>query len=146
MENLDAGRIVGIINPTGGSYSEERALVSFSDSGTVPTEDAALVRGLRSDDQGALGELMERHWKPLVGFAHRVLSGVGDPESLVQTSFVRLWNRRRELSPEGSLRSLLYTIVRNACLDELRRDRRREKAHDAADAPASPRTPYEDTL
>lgn len=87
---------------------------------------------------------MARFWGPLVGFAHRFLAGSGDAEGVVQTAFVRLWGRRRTLSESGSVRSLLYTIVRNACLDELRKHRRREKAHEGADLPPSPRTPYED--
>lgn len=144
MRNLDAGRVVGIINPSDDHTSDGRSSLSSSDSGSAPSADAALVRGLRADDPKALRELMTRHWEPLVGYAHRVLAGSGDPEGMVQTAFVRLWSRRRGMEEDGSLRSLLYTIVRNACLDELRRSRRREAAQEGADAPPSPRTPYED--
>jgi RNA polymerase sigma-70 factor (ECF subfamily) len=63
---------------------------------------------------------------------------------MVQTSFVRLWSRRKGLEEAGSLRSLLYTIVRNSCLDELRSRNRRQKAQEGAIPPPSPRTPYED--
>lgn len=114
------------------------------DKGTPSFPDAALVQRLRADDSDALRALMGSHWEPLVGFAHRILAGAGDPEDMVQTAFVRLWTRRRELSETGSLKSLLYTIVRNACLDELRKDRRREKARKGADPQRPPRTPYED--
>jgi len=115
-----------------------------SDPGSTMTEDAVLVRGLRSSDQDALRTLMATHWEPLVGFASRFLSGSGDAEDTVQTAFVRLWDRRFELSEEGSLRSLLYTIVRNASLDQLRKDKRRKKAQKAASPPSPLRTPYED--
>jgi len=106
--------------------------------------DMALVRGLRADDPEALKKLMDAYWSPLVGFANRILSGAGDPEDMVQTAFVRFWSRRHSLDEEGSLRSLLYTIVRNASLDELRKRTRREDAHRSATPPASPRSPYED--
>jgi len=114
------------------------------DTGSAETADAAFVRGLRSDDPDILRTLMGLYWDPLVGFAHRILAGSVDPEDMVQTAFVRLWTRRTELAETGSLKSLLYTIVRNACLDELRRRGRRDKAHEDAAPPASPRTPYED--
>jgi len=115
------------------------------ETGQAVTPNTALVRGLRSDDPDALRHLMDAYWAPLVGFAHRILAGSGDAEDMVQTAFVRLWSGRRDLSESGSLRSLLYTIVRNACLDELRKRNRREKAQEGAIPPPSPRTPYEET-
>ncbi len=114
------------------------------ETGPAVTPDAALVRRLRSDDPDALRQLMDTYWEPLVAFAHRILLGTGDAEGTVQTAFVRLWSRRRKLEPAGSLRSFLYTIVRNACLDELRKRDRREKAQEGAVPPPAPRTPYED--
>ena len=106
--------------------------------------DGSLVRGLRSDKPEALRKLMDVYWAPLVGFAHRILSGSGDPEDVVQTAFVRLWSRRYELKEDGSLRALLYTIVRNAALDDLRKRTRRDEALRSAAPPPSPKTPYED--
>jgi RNA polymerase sigma-70 factor (ECF subfamily) len=109
-----------------------------------PSPDAALIRGLKADDTQALQELMQSYWSPLVAFAQRTLSGSGDPEDVVQLAFVRLWSRRAGLKEEGSIKALLYTIVRNACLDELRKKTRRDNAEEGARPPAAPRTPYED--
>ncbi len=113
-------------------------------SGPRDPAHAALVRRLRADDQDALRQLMDNYWEPLVGFAHRILSGSGDPEDTVQTAFVRLWSRRYELDEAGSLKAFLYTIVRNASLDELRKRARRDEAQKSAPPPLSPKTPYED--
>lgn len=110
---------------------------------SVNTSDPSIVRRLREDDPDALRYLMKSYWERLVAFAYRILGGVGDPEDTVQTAYIRLWNRRSELAEDGSLRSLLYTIVRNACFDELRTRQRRDRAQDSADTPATPRTPYE---
>ena len=115
-----------------------------SQAGPGNTTDIGLVRKLRANDQHALRFLMDSYWEPLVGFAHRVLSGSGDPEDTVQTAFVRLWSRRYELDETGSLKALLYTIVRNASLDELRKKARRDEAQKRAPPPSSPKTPYED--
>ena len=143
MSNLDETEVVGVISlfedaPLGG-----RKPMAPPETGPAVTPDAALVRGLRSDDPDALRRLMDAFWAPLVGFAHRILAGAGDPEDMVQTAFVRLWSRRRDLEQAGSTRSLLYTIVKNVCLDELRKRDRREKAQEGAVPPPSPRTPYE---
>lgn len=108
------------------------------------TDDAALVRGLKAGDSRILGKLMSTHWVALVAFAHRFLGGTAEAEDVVQTAFVRLWARRSALAESGSIRSLLYTIVRNACLDEIRKDRRRKRTHSGTPSPPPPRTPYED--
>jgi RNA polymerase sigma-70 factor (ECF subfamily) len=63
---------------------------------------------------------------------------------MAQEAFLRVWSRRSGLKEDGSLRSFLYTIVRNLCLDELRRQDRRTRAQREGPPPASPRTPYED--
>jgi RNA polymerase sigma-70 factor (ECF subfamily) len=144
MKNLDEPKVVGVINLSVDPPQGGRRPVVPPESGSISTTDSTLVRALRADDPKVLKQLMDTHWAPLVGFAHRMLSGGGDPEDVVQTAFVRLWSRRRQLDEAGSLKSLLYTIVRNGCLDEIRKRTRREDAHRGAIPPSSPKTPYED--
>lgn len=110
----------------------------------VGPTDAAIVRRLKSGDDNTLRELMDRYWAPLVAFAQRTLGGLSDPEDIAQNAFVRLWTRRETLQETGSLKSLLYTIVRNLALDDIRSGSRREQAQKAAPPSPSPRTPYED--
>ncbi len=144
MSNLDDPKVVGAIGSSVDAPLGGKKPMVPPQTGPVMRADAALVRRLRSDDADALRHLMDAYWAPLVGFAHRILAGSGDPEDTVQNAFVRLWARRRRLEQAGSLRSLLYTIVRNSCLDELRKRDRRKKAQEGALPPPSPRTPYED--
>ena len=118
--------------------------MTASETGLVDTDDAVLVRKLRSGDPDTLRELMDRYWAPLVAFAQRTTGGVADPEDLAQNAFVRLWAKREGLRETGSLRSLLYTIVRNLALDELRSRARQDKARSAVPQGHTPRTPYED--
>jgi RNA polymerase sigma-70 factor (ECF subfamily) len=63
---------------------------------------------------------------------------------MVQMAFARVWARRKSLDESGSLRSLLYTMVRNASLDELRKQRRQESVRPEDLLPPPPKTPYED--
>lgn len=106
--------------------------------------DQEWIQGLRDDDPRSLRSLMSSFWAPLVGFAGRILSGTSDPQDVVQGAFVRLWARRRDLREDGSLRAFLYTMVRNACLDELRRSNRRNRAEAESLPSSSPPTPYQD--
>jgi RNA polymerase sigma-70 factor (family 1) len=114
-------------------------------SATVdPGSDSALIRRLRSDDPTALQNLLDRYWGRLVGFAQRIVGEAGDPEGQVQEALARLWARRHLLDDEGSLKALLYTTVRNLCLDELRRRARRNRLDRKALSPTPVRTPWED--
>jgi RNA polymerase sigma-70 factor (ECF subfamily) len=144
MKNLDEEKAVRVISLFNDPHSGGRRRMAPPEPASTPNSDAAAVRGLRSDDQETLRRLMDAHWANLVAFGQRILGGVGDPEDVAQTAFVRLWARRHRLDECGSLKALLYTIVRNASLDELRKRRRQDAAQEAARAPERPRTPYED--
>jgi len=106
--------------------------------------DSDLLRSLRDGDPNALGRLLDLLWAPLVRYATRILSDDVEAQDVVQEALVRLWARRDRLREDGSLKALLYTTVRNACLDELRTARRRKGLRATEHQPPAPRTPYED--
>lgn len=103
--------------------------------------DEELITGIHSGDVRTLEQLMAMYWTPLTQYAGRVLQGVADPQDVVQETFIRLWTHRERWGSDGSVRSLLYTVTRNAALDELRRHARAVKAAQAADPPAPSRPP-----
>jgi len=41
-------------------------------------------------------------------------------EDIVQNAYVRLWEKRATIKPDRSVESLLFTIVRNQCLNHIR--------------------------
>ncbi|MEJ2186763.1 MAG: sigma-70 family RNA polymerase sigma factor [Gemmatimonadota bacterium] len=100
--------------------------------------DRELIVGIRSGDTQALQRLITTYWDALVQYAGRVMGGSGDPQDVVQEAFIRLWTRRERWTDEGSVRSLLYTVTRNAALDERRRQARSERVALAADPPHLP--------
>jgi RNA polymerase sigma-70 factor (family 1) len=105
--------------------------------------DEEVVRGLRDGDSATLDRLVAEYWRRLVRYADGILVGDGSAEDVVQETFFRLWTRREELKPEGSLRALLYTLTKNAAIDERRRGARRAVKAAAAGDPAAPTNPLE---
>jgi RNA polymerase sigma-70 factor (ECF subfamily) len=105
---------------------------AMTDRGAGPDQSAfpeeALVRGLRAGDEGVLQRLLDAHWEGVVRYAGGILADSAGGQDVAQEAFVRLWERREAWSVEGSIRGLLYTIARNAALDELRRRGRRAEA------------------
>lgn len=105
--------------------------------------DRELIEGIRIGDSAVLEKLMDAYWIPLVQSAGRILDGCGDPQDVVQEAFIRLWTHRERWNAEGSVRSLLYTVTRNAALDERRRSARGERLSRAVDPPSAAPAPSE---
>jgi RNA polymerase sigma-70 factor (ECF subfamily) len=113
------------------------------DTGThVPLpSDPELIRRLRAGDESALELLVTAYWQRLLRFVEAILHQEGAGEDVVQEAFIRLWMRRTELRLEGSFRAFLYTLTRNAAIDELRRSGRRKALSTRADPPVAPPSP-----
>jgi RNA polymerase sigma-70 factor (ECF subfamily) len=112
---------------------------------TLPT-DRELIEGIRSGDSEVLERLMGAFWSPLVRYAGRIVGEGSDPQDVVQEAFIRLWARRERWNAEGSVRSLLYTVTRNAALDERRRRARGARVARAAAPPPPPPAPSEEAV
>jgi RNA polymerase sigma-70 factor (ECF subfamily) len=80
---------------------------------------------------------LERHRVELTGYCYRMLGSGFEAEDAVQETLVRAWRSfDRFDSDKSALRSWLYTIATNVCLDMLRSAQRRARAMDLH--PASP--------
>lgn len=82
--------------------------------------DGALMERVRSDDEGALDVIIQRHWGPLVSYATGMVRTADAAEDIVQETFVRLWTRRKRWAPGGSLRAYLYRTAHNLMLGQVR--------------------------
>lgn len=84
-------------------------------------------------DQRAFDDLFRAFYPALVRFAIRYVSNQTTAKDVVQESFVKLWQTRGRIDPSRSLKSYLYTMVRNRALNEVRDrsgiDVNQEKAH-----------------
>lgn len=86
------------------------------------TEDAlqALIQGREE----GLHFFFENYYSYLNFFAQKLLHDPLLAEEMVSDAFIKLWEKRQELSMEGSIKSLLSTIVRNNCITQLRKAKR----------------------
>jgi len=61
------------------------------------------------------------HKDQMYRLALRILRNKEDAKDIVQDSLVKLWNKREVLGNIKSLKSFALTIVRNACIDLIRK-------------------------
>src|ERR671931_42822 len=90
-----------------------------------PLPDDALVAAATAGDEAAFGTLAERHRRELHVHCYRMLGSFEEAEDLVQETFLRAWRSREAFAGGPFFRAWLYRIATNACLDAIRRRKRR---------------------
>lgn len=85
---------------------------------TTPTSDPALERDL------------EAHRRELTGYCYRMLGSGFEAEDAVQETMVRAWRNAQRLEARAALKSWLYRIATNVCLDMLDGPQRRARPMD----------------
>ncbi len=77
---------------------------------------------------------LERHRAELTAFAYRMLGSPFEAEDAVQETFLRAWKSSDSFEGRSSLRSWLYSIATNVCLDALAGKSRRARPMDLGPA------------
>lgn len=71
-------------------------------------------------DRTVYKKVFDRFYRELVAYAHNFLYDLQASEDVVQDIFIQLWENSDQLEIHTSLKSYLYTAVRNKCYNQLR--------------------------
>ncbi|MGE0190421.1 MAG: RNA polymerase sigma factor [Planctomycetota bacterium] len=86
--------------------------------------DQALMRRLQGGDDSAFEVLVHKYQGMVLALARRYLgSRYTELEDVAQQVFVRVYRGRMGYRPEAKVKTWLYSITVNACLNEIRRIR-----------------------
>jgi RNA polymerase sigma-70 factor (TIGR02960 family) len=86
---------------------------------------ADLIDRARAGDDGAFHELIELHRRELQAHCYRMLGSFQDAEDALQETFLAAWQGLEGFEGRASIRSWLYRIATNRCLNVLRSASRR---------------------
>jgi RNA polymerase sigma-70 factor (ECF subfamily) len=87
-----------------------------------------LLSRARSGDQAAFGQLVDGHRRELQVHCYRMLGSLQDAEDALQETLLSAWQGLGGFEERSSIRTWLYRIATNRCLNALRSASRRPRA------------------
>jgi RNA polymerase sigma factor (sigma-70 family) len=88
-----------------------------------------LAQLIRQGDPQAFRRLFEDLVRPLVYFGIRLTGNESESEDAASEAFHQLWLKRQDMGTYPEIRSYLYTIVHNRCMNFLKRQKLIESTH-----------------
>lgn len=79
----------------------------------MSTNEYQLITLLREGNENAFHILYKKYAKQLFCFINRSVKESDDSNDLLQTVFIKIWETRSCVDPEGSFSGYLYTIAKN---------------------------------
>jgi RNA polymerase sigma-70 factor (ECF subfamily) len=83
--------------------------------------DSQLVLLLKSDDKKVFNHIFKQHYKPLLAYVVTFTGNKNRAKDIVQNSFIILWNKRKTLSDDSTLKSYLFTVAHNLYITQYRK-------------------------
>ncbi|NOT75146.1 MAG: RNA polymerase sigma-70 factor [Cyclobacteriaceae bacterium] len=75
---------------------------------------------LQEGNESAFEMLFKTYYKPLCNYAYSFLNDRDEAEEVVQSAFIGIWDKRNSIEIQTSMKSYLYRMVRNACLNVIK--------------------------
>jgi RNA polymerase sigma-70 factor (ECF subfamily) len=83
--------------------------------------DSVLMQRVRQGDREAFAELVDKYKQPVLNMAARTLRNLDEAEDVAQNVFIQAYKAAGRYEVTARFSTWLFTIARNACLNELRR-------------------------
>lgn len=90
----------------------------------------AIITALKTGDEAVFDEVYRHYFRVLCGFCSQYVS-TAEAEEIVQDTMMRLWENRTSLIPHLTLKTLLFTTVKNKAINRISHLETRRKVHEA---------------
>jgi RNA polymerase sigma-70 factor (ECF subfamily) len=82
-----------------------------------------LATRIKLGDEQAFELLFRKYFVSLCGFTNKFLNDPEQSKEIVQELFMKIWEGRKDIDPEDSLKSYLFKIAQNLSINKLRRQK-----------------------
>lgn len=92
-----------------------------------------LMKKIANQDAASLEELYDRYERAMFAFAYRMLNDRMTAEEAVQELFTRIWRSADRFDAfQGKLSTWMFTLLRNICIDLIRKKKSRTPEPEAS--------------
>jgi RNA polymerase sigma factor (sigma-70 family) len=88
-------------------------------------DEASLIRAAQQGDQSAFARLVEANQGRIYSLCYRMTGNNEDAADLTQEAFLNAWRGLGSFGGQAAFSTWLYRLASNACIDFLRREKRR---------------------
>lgn len=96
---------------------------------SVVTGNEEIIKKLKAGDEQVFDTVYKQYYRGLCAFASQYVAET-ETEEIVQDAMMWLWENHNMLIPEMSLKSLLFTIVKNKCLNNITHNQIKQQVHE----------------
>jgi RNA polymerase sigma-70 factor (ECF subfamily) len=89
----------------------------------VESSELKALEDIAAGNQNAFEMIFKTFYQPLCRYAYSFLTDKEQAEEVVQSTFIQFWEKRNALEIQTSLKSYLYRMVRNSCLNIIKHEK-----------------------
>lgn len=89
----------------------------------VEVSEVATIQLLAKGSEAAFEQVFKTHFKALHSYACTILMDEMAAEEIVQNIFLKIWERKEQLSIQSSIKAYLYRAVHNDCMNVLKHEK-----------------------
>lgn len=82
-----------------------------------------IAERIKLGDEQAFELFFRKYYVRLCGFANKYLHDPDEARNIVQEAFTRVWEGRKDVNPDESLKSYIFKITQNLSLNKLSRSK-----------------------
>jgi len=103
------------------NFTQKKPIILSKNKAQI-TPDTLITR-LREGDEVAYETLFRLYYAKLLHLAKNYLVYQEDAEHIVQNIFLKLWEHKSKFTQVTNINNYLYTMCKNACLDQLKHEK-----------------------
>ena len=81
--------------------------------------ESEIIENIKKGNLDCFQQIFDTYYENLCQYAFTILRDMDEAEDIVQSMFLRIWEKRESLNITNSIRSYIYRAVHNQCLNQI---------------------------